>query len=163
MKTQRYHGQAGDRLPAIDCSIHTGFNFIPFYGDNKAVTGALDGTTKAHVLRSITWGTSPVEGAQKASIANLRDSLTLNNIMPAYICDAENSIDVLTKPKDSPTFHAHSKIIRGHADLEFEKTIQILEKDHQSNTTKKPYKFKTNYDKISIKLPKSFVETDHEV
>jgi len=157
MKTQRYNGAAEDKLPALDCDVHVGLKNIPFYGDNKAVIGALDGTQKADALRSITWGTDLPTGSHKAGIAFLRDSCDNNDIMPAYITDVENSIDVLTKPKDGPTFHAHSRILRGHAELNFTKTIEVLEKAHIARTTKKPFKWKQNYDsdKLNVMIPES--------
>ena len=49
-KTQRYNGQGEDSLPHLDYDISPGLKHIPFYGDNKAVIGALTGETKADCL-----------------------------------------------------------------------------------------------------------------
>ena len=101
------------------------------------MNGALAGTQRADALRSIqTWGHQP-EGSHKAGIIFLRESCESNDIMHAYITDTENSIDVLTKFKDGPTFHRHSRIIRGHEEIDFTKSIQVEEKLHKKATAKK--------------------------
>lgn len=58
-RTQRYNGQGSDTLPHLDYGISPGLKNIPFYGDNKAVIGALNGETKADCLRSIKWTVRP--------------------------------------------------------------------------------------------------------
>ena len=154
LQHQRYAGQAGDQLPHLDCELHTGLKFVPFYGDNRAVHGALLGTQKADALRSIkTWGTLP-EGSHKAGIIFLRESCENNDIMHSYITDTENSIDVLTKFKDGPTFHRHSRIIRGHAEIDFTKSIETEVKLHKKATARKIFKRKLKYttDNININV-----------
>ena len=154
LKTQRYSGQAENRLPHLNCDVHEGLQYIPFYGDNRAVNGALTGTQRADALRSIkTWGKKP-EGSHKAGIIFLRESCMNNDIMHCYITDVENSIDVLTKFKDGPTFHRHSRIIRGHAEIDFTKSIEVEEKLHKKATARKVFKRKLQYtpDKMNINL-----------
>ena len=84
----------------------------------------------------------------------MRESCMNNDIMHCYITDVENSIDVLTKFKDGPTFHRHSRIIRGHAEIDFTKSIEVEEKLHKKATARKVFKRKLQYtpDKMKINL-----------
>lgn len=160
---QRYNGQAKDTLPHLDCDVHTGLKFIPFYGDNRAVNGALLGTQKADALRSIkTWGHFP-EGSHKAGIIFLRESCENNDIMHSYITDTENSVDVLTKFKDGPTFHRHSRIIRGHAEIDFTKSIEVETKLHKKATARRKYKHKLKYTPEKMNINVSVLDTDNTV
>ena len=72
--------------------------------------------------------------------------------MHAYITDTENSIDVLTKFKDGPTFHRHSRIIRGHEEIDFTKSIQVEEKLHKKATAKNIFKRKLQYTSENMKI-----------
>ena len=160
-KHQRYNGQASDRLPHLDCSIHEGLKNIPFYGDNRAVNGALTGTQKADALRSIkTWG-GKVNGSHKAGITFLRESCEAKDVMHCYITDVDNCIDVLTKFKDGPTFHRHSRVIRGHDEIDFTKTIEIEERLHKKATARKVYKRKLDYQRMKPNLKDIGEEEDN--
>ena len=147
--TQRYNGHGKNDLTHLDYTEYRGLTKIPFYGDNKAVIGALTGETKADCLRSIQWTVTP-EGSFKAGIIFLRESAQSGDIAPIYVCDSDNAIDVNTKRKDPIAFAKHSKVLRGHEDVDFSATIKIEQKNHETNTRRKPFKKKMKYDSTSI-------------
>ena len=70
---------------------------------------------------------------------------------------------ILTKFKDGPTFHRHSRIIRGHAEIDFTKTIEIEEKLHKKATARKVFKRKLQYtpDKMKINLSLEMITQAH--
>ena len=150
--TQRYNGHGKNDLTHLDYTEYRGLTKIPFYGDNKAVIGALTGETKADCLRSIQWTVTP-EGSFKAGIIFLRESAQSGDIAPIYVCDSDNAIDVNTKRKDPIAFAKHSKVLRGHEDVDFSATIKIEQKNHETNTRRKPFKKKKmKYDSTSIQF-----------
>lgn len=149
--TQRYNGQGKNDLTHLDYTEYPGLTRIPFYGDNKAVVGALTGETRADCLRSIQWSVKP-EGSFKAGIIFLRESAENNDIMPMYVCDVDNVVDVNTKRKDPQTFAKHSKVLRGHTDVDFTSTIEIERQKHKDNTRRKQFVRKPTYDSTTLKV-----------
>jgi len=149
--TQRYNGQGSETLPHLKYDKSPGLKNIPFYGDNKAVEGALTGRTKADCLRSLKW-TVPPEGSFKSGIIFLRESVQSGDIAPMYVCDNDNAIDINTKRKDPHTFAKHSKVLRGHADVDFSATIKIEERNHKINTRRKPFVRRPTYDTTTLRV-----------
>ena len=82
--------------------------------------------------------------------------------MHCYISDVDNCIDVLTKFKDGPTFHRHSRVIRGHDEIDFTKTIEIEERLHKKATARKVYKRKLDYQRMKPNLQDIGEEEDNK-
>jgi hypothetical protein len=69
-----------------------------------------------------------------------------------YVCDNDNAIDINTKRKDPNTFAKHSKVLRGHADVDFSATIKIEERNHKNNTRRKPFVRRPIYDTKTLRV-----------
>ena len=133
--TQLYNGLATDRKLLVDNDIHPGLNHIPFYGDNRAVVGACQGTQSDFGIASVA-----------GQVAHLRESCELGDILPAWVSDMDNIADIGTKTLNGPAFHRHRQIISGHMENDFEDTLNKLEITHKQKTTRKPFKRKVKFE-----------------
>ena len=52
--------------------------------------------------------------------------------------------------QDPQTFAKHSKVLRGHADVDFSATIRIEKENHKNITRRKPYSRKLKYDSSRV-------------